>query len=190
MAALPWAAATVVLLALADAGQAALARVFTDAYNRFMQKLPLHGGNAMKPSTGAQAGGAEDTFQLPPLGLGWRQAGLVWRALGSFSVWPFYGALLVLLGAVHWQMAVPWAVSEKAGRDAGAPTVKPAQTVMKTLPLKQGEPLSPQKPATPPPGVRFPPAPQNRFPATRLPGQIATPPKAPDVGGAGGTPAK
>ncbi len=89
MAALPWAAGVIVLLALADAGQAALAGVFTDAYNRFMAKVPLNGGNAMKP----------ECFLLPEPVLGWRQAGLVLRALGSFSVWPFHGALLALLNA-------------------------------------------------------------------------------------------
>ena len=40
MAALPWAAGVVVLLALADAAQVAMAWVCTDAYNRFMRKLP------------------------------------------------------------------------------------------------------------------------------------------------------
>ena len=177
MAALPWAAATVVLLALADAGQSAMARVFTDAYNRFMQKLPLNGGNAMK---------AEDAFALPPLELGWRQAGLVLRALGSFSVWPFYGALLALLVAAHFQMAAPSAAGvQNAGRDAGAPTVMPQNSATTVVP-RQTPFQSPLKPATPPPGVRFPPMPQNRFPATRPPGQSAAPPKAPT---AGGTPA-
>ncbi len=89
MVPLSWAAGMVLLLALADAGQVAMARVFTDSYNRFMQKLPLNGGNAMK---------AEE-FVLPAPELGWRDAGKVLGALGSFSVWPFYAALLALLVA-------------------------------------------------------------------------------------------
>ena len=93
MAALPWAAGVVVLLALADAGQVAMARVFTVAYNRFMQKLPLNGGNAMK---------AEE-FMLPAPVLGWRETGQVVGALGSFSVWPFYGALLALVAVFYVQ---------------------------------------------------------------------------------------
>jgi hypothetical protein len=48
MAALPWAAGVVVLLALADACHVLMARRCTDAYNGFMRKLPLNGGNAMK----------------------------------------------------------------------------------------------------------------------------------------------
>ncbi len=101
MAGLPWAAGVVVLLALADAGQVALARVFTEAYNRFMAKVPLNGG----PSTKAQAAGAEEWLVLPAPALGMRDAGQVLGALGSFSVWPFYGALLALVVAFHVQMA-------------------------------------------------------------------------------------
>ena len=40
MAVLPWVGGVVVMLAMADAGQVAMARVCTDAYNRFMRKLP------------------------------------------------------------------------------------------------------------------------------------------------------
>ena len=93
MAALPWAVVVVVLLAVVDAGQVAMARVFTDAYNRFMRKLPVNGGNAMK---------AEE-FVLPAPELGLQHAWQVLGALASFSVWPFYGALLALLVAFHVQ---------------------------------------------------------------------------------------
>ncbi len=96
MAGLPWAAGVAVLLALADAGQVALARSFTGAYNRFMAKVPLNGGNAPK---------AEEWLVLPAPTLGLRDAGQVLGALGSFSVWPFYGALLALVVAFHVQMA-------------------------------------------------------------------------------------
>ena len=81
------------LLGLADAVQLTMARAFTDAYNRFMRKLPLNGGNAMK---------AEE-FVLPAPELGSQHAGQVLGALASFSVWPFYGALLALLVAFHVQ---------------------------------------------------------------------------------------
>ena len=96
MAALPWAAGVVILLAFADACQVVMARVCTDAYNGFMRKLPLNGGNAMK---------AEECFVLPAPEPGWRQAGQVLGALGSLSVLPFYGALLALVVAFHVQMA-------------------------------------------------------------------------------------
>ncbi len=98
MAALPWAAGVVVLLALADAGQVALARIFTEAYNRFMAKVPLNGGNALK---------AEEWLVLPAPTLSLREAGQVLGALGSFSVWPFYGALLALVVAFHVQTSPP-----------------------------------------------------------------------------------
>ena len=117
--ALPWVAGMVVLMALADAGQVAMARVFTDAYNRFMAKLPLNGGNAMK---------AEEWLVLPPPTLSLRQAGQVFGALGSFSVWPFYGALLALVVAFHVQTSqpgngsarlLPSAATKSAGCSAG-----------------------------------------------------------------------
>lgn len=94
MAALPWVAGVVVLLALADACQVVMGRICTDAYNGFMRKLPLNGGNAMK---------AEECFVLPAPDPGWRQAGQVLGALGSLSVLPFYGALLALVIAFHVQ---------------------------------------------------------------------------------------
>ncbi len=97
VAVLPWAAAVVVLLALADAGELALARVCTDVYNRFMRKLPLNGGNAMK---------AEE-FLLPAPQLGWLDAGRLLGALASLSVWPFYGAMLAFLVAFHIQTSPP-----------------------------------------------------------------------------------
>ena len=78
MAALPCVAGAVVMLAITDACCVAAARVVTDAYNRFMGKLPLNGGNAMK---------AEQCFVLPAPEPGLRQAGKVFGALGSFSVW-------------------------------------------------------------------------------------------------------
>ena len=93
VAMLPWTVGAVLLLTMVDAGQVALARTFTDAYNRFMRKLPLNGGNAMK---------AEE-FSLPAPDLRLRDAGKVFAALGSFSVWPFYAALLALLVAFHVQ---------------------------------------------------------------------------------------
>lgn len=48
MAAWPWVVGVVLLLAVADACQVVMARICTDAYNGFMRKLPLNGGNAMK----------------------------------------------------------------------------------------------------------------------------------------------
>ena len=92
---LPWMVVLMGLLALVDAGQAAMARVVTEAYNRFMRKLPINGGNAIK---------AEE-FVLPVPELGWRDTGKVLAALSSFSVWPFYTALLVLLVGFHVQNA-------------------------------------------------------------------------------------
>ncbi len=71
----------------ADAGWAALVGACTGVYNWFMSNVPLNGGNAMKP----------ENFILPESVMGWRQVGLLLRALGSFSVWPFHGALLALL---------------------------------------------------------------------------------------------
>ena len=113
MAGLPWMAAMLVLLALADACEVALARVCTDAYNGFMRKLPLNGGNAMK---------ADECFVLPPPDLGLREAGQVLGALGSFSVWPFYGALMAMVVAVHVQISppkVPAPAAKAAGCAAG-----------------------------------------------------------------------
>ena len=80
MAALPWAAGVVVQMALADAGQLAMARVFKDAYNRFMAKLPLNGGNAME---------AEEWLVLPPPALSLRQAGRVFAVLVRSPCGPF-----------------------------------------------------------------------------------------------------
>lgn len=56
-------------------------------------------------------------------------------------------------------------------RTAGirAPTAKGPQSTATAVQPRQTPFQSPLKPATPPPGVRFPPAPQNRFPATRPP---------------------
>ncbi len=98
-AALPWVAGMVILLALADACCVALARRAVEAYNRFMARVPLNGG----PSTKAQAKEPEEWLVLPGPDLGIRDAGSVLRALGSFSVWPFYGGLLALVVAFHFQ---------------------------------------------------------------------------------------
>jgi hypothetical protein len=112
MAVLPWVAGVVALLALADACQVLMARLCTDAYHAFMQKLPLNGGNAMK---------AEECFVLPAPEPTWQQAGRVLGALGSLSVLPFYGALLALLIAFHVQMSPPSpsASTASAAKSAG-----------------------------------------------------------------------
>ena len=80
LGALPWVARVVVLLAMADACQAVMARNCTDAYHAFMRKLPLNGGNALM---------AEECFVLPTTEPGWWQAGQVLGAMGSLSVLPF-----------------------------------------------------------------------------------------------------
>ncbi len=214
MGALPWAAGVVVLLALAEAGQVALARFFTEAYNRFMAKVPLNGGNLPK---------AEEWLVLPAPVLGWRQAGLVLRALGSFSVWPFYAALLALLVTFHVQTSPSAAEkSHSAAKPApasvkstvpmsvlSAPTPRPSQPSNATGAFPNGpakppgnstQPRPPQpqntftpgKPATPPAAIRYPgipPArpPQNtNTPPSALPPQNATPPQngAPPANGA------
>jgi len=171
MAALPWMAGVVGLLAVADAGQVALARVFTDAYNRLMRELPLNGGRAVK---------AEDCLLLPAPVLGLRQAGLVLGALGSFSVWPFYGALLALLLGFHYQN------SQAAMQGAPAPP-KVSPGVYSTPPSISGKPkaaglpgqpvrVQPSSPGTP--GGPQPPQPGTRVianPAGRVPANLGVP---------------
>ena len=216
MAALPWAAGVVVLLALADAGQGAMARVFTDAYNRFMRKLPLNGGNAMK---------AEE-FMMPSPELGWRDTGKVLGALASFSVWPFYSALLALLVAFHVQtsQSATQALQSANGKSPSASGVsqsgtKPSSgTVRASLPMnvtsqpatrgaqpRQTPVLSPLKPLQQQPGVRFPVVPPARLPQNGGPMQNGAPQNAnadgvstphlppqngvPQIPNAGGTPA-
>lgn len=177
MAALPWAGSVVGLLALADACQLALARIFTDAYNRFMQKLPLNGGNAMK---------AEDVFQLPPPELGWREAGLVLRALGSFSVWPFYGALLAVVVAFHFQNPPPGPIATSAAppNTKSQPAMKPPQSVTTSVQPRQTPFIFPQKTSPQQPGVRFPTVPPTGYPANRFPVQDSAAPLPPRPGAA------
>lgn len=194
MAALPWVTGVVVLLALADACQAVMARICTDAYNGFMRKLPLNGGNAMK---------AEECFVLPAPHLGWRQAGRVLGALGSFSVFPFYGALLALSMAFHVQASQTVSSASSASNVSVAkampPATKPAQSVnsslhMNVVPLARpasGQPgqapsLSPLKPMQMQPGVRPPAIPPMRFPSNGVPVPNSIPARVPE---AGGTPA-
>ena len=191
MAALPWVAGVVVLLALADACQAVMARICTDAYNAFMRKLPLNGGNAMK---------AEECFVLPAPDLGWRQAGRVLGALGSFSVFPFYGALLALIMAFHVQvLQTVSSASNVSVAKAMPPATKPAQSVNSSLHMNvvpparpaSGQPgqapsLSPLRPVPPQPGVRLPTVAPVRFPANEVRVQSSVPARVPE---AGGTPA-
>ena len=190
-AALLWVMAPVALLAVADACEVALVRRFTDAYNRFMQKLPLNGGNAMK---------AEE-FSLPDPVPGWRQAGQVLGALGSFSVWPFYGALLALLVAFHMQASQLESSSARlltsSATKVSQSQAKPSQgTAKASLPMKvaplsatENSPrqnpamLPPKTPAMPPqqPGTRIVPNQGTRLPITRFPVQNPVlPPKAPN----------
>jgi hypothetical protein len=118
MAVLPWVAGVLVLLAVADACQGVMVRICTDAYNGFMRKLPLNGGNAMK---------AQESFVLPATEPGWRQAGQVLGALGSLSVLPFYGALLALVIAFHVQSAAgQGGLENRAGRDSLSQTARRA----------------------------------------------------------------
>ena len=93
---LPWAAGAIVLFAFADAACVAFARRAAGAYGRFMARVPLNGGNLPK---------AEEWFVPPETDLRMRDAGAVLGALGSFSVWPFYAALLVLVVGFHVQMS-------------------------------------------------------------------------------------
>ncbi len=138
VAVLPWAAGVVVLLALVDAGEVALARVGTDAYHRFMRKLPLNGGNGVK---------AEE-FLLPAPQLGWCDAGHLLRALASLSVWPFYGALLAFVIAFHVQTSPPRpaGVAAKAG-GCCSPSTATVAAVKSTAPAKAGGCCSPASPA-------------------------------------------
>ncbi len=135
-ATLPWVAGAVALLALADACCVVLVRRAVEAYNRFMARVPLNGG----PSTKAQAREPEEWLVLPGADLGIREAGSVLRALGSFSVWPFYGGLLALVVAFHVQTSrsgegsarlLPSAATKSKPLPAthllSAPTPRPAQ---------------------------------------------------------------
>jgi hypothetical protein len=197
MAALPWAAAPVVLLALADACQVVMARICTDAYNAFMRKLPLNGGNAMK---------AEECFVLPLPEPGWRQAGQVLGALGSLSVLPFYGALLALVVAFYVQTAgrgdlengrlgeknaanqaqstvktsLPKTVGPYPPSRGGQPSANGSPSTLQKSPfaptiVQPGQPgqppvLSPLRPVQPQPGVRLAPTPPTRLPVNGGPG--------------------
>jgi hypothetical protein len=167
MAALPWAAAPVVLLALADACQVVMARICTDAYNAFMRKLPLNGGDAMK---------AEECFVQPAPDPGWRQMGQVLGALGSLSVLPFYGALLALVVAFHVQTS-PSDVKPAQPMNGTFPPAKltPATTNTRSAPTAQGSQsvpgFSPPKLAQPQTGVRPPTGTPARFPSNTAPVQ-------------------
>jgi hypothetical protein len=65
-----------------DAYYLGLEHAFRDSYNRFIRKL--------HERTLTQA----DLFVVAPMGRTWLH---LLRSLRSFSVWPFYGALLVLI---------------------------------------------------------------------------------------------
>ena len=188
-AVLPWVAGVVGLLAVADACCVALARRAVEAYNRFMARVPLHGG----PSTKAQAGELAEWLVLPGPDLGIREAGSVLRALGSFSVWPFHAGLLALVVAFYLVgpagSADERAAAAKSSSGPGkplpatsvlsAPTPRPAQTGGNApfpgntakpagtaiLPRQTPPPgFIPAKPGTPPPAVRLPAVPPNRPP--------------------------
>lgn len=79
------AAVPIVLFLLLDAYYLALERWFRDAYNAFVKKL--HAGTAT----------VEDVFVLNPRGSPPRLLQEILIALLSFSVWPFYLTLAVLL---------------------------------------------------------------------------------------------
>lgn len=80
---LAWIALIPTLLFLAlDAYYLALEKAFRRSYNSFIEKL--HGGK-LSPS---------DLYVVEPEG---GLLGLAFRALGSFSVWPFYGTLLLMI---------------------------------------------------------------------------------------------
>ncbi len=132
--ALPWMLGVLALLAVADACCVAMARIGTEACNDFLRKLPLNGGNMPNPSTHAQGKRAEEWLVLPAPDPGLRQAGSVFRALGSFSVWPFYGAMLALVAAFYVQAA------GEAARLAAKTTSRPPQPapVSAALPMKPG----------------------------------------------------
>jgi len=77
---------TVVFLVL-DAYYLALERCFRMSYNTFVNKLT---GGHLKP---------EDVYMVSPEGSVWKE---LIRALGSFSIWPFYTmlALMIVLAKV------------------------------------------------------------------------------------------
>lgn len=137
IALLPWMAGFVVLVALADACSVAMARRAGESYQRFMARVPLNGGPSAKaqggkPSTRAQADRAEDWLALPPPDLRVRDAGLVLRASGSLSVWPFHGALLALLAGFYLHPPQVPTGAQLAARPGGAPATFPNQTITTT----------------------------------------------------------
>ena len=134
MGALPWVAGVVGLLALADACQVVMGRICRDAYNGFMRKLPLNGGNAMK---------AEECFVLPAPEPGWREVGRVLGALGSFSVLPFYGALLALVVAFYVQSSAGMGTGRGEGErgrlgEKGAAKAVQSGAVKTSVPMTVG----------------------------------------------------
>lgn len=72
------AAIPTILFFVLDTYYLALERCFRNSYNGFIKKL--HFGTLV----------AEDLFAMSPSG---SVSKAFWKALGSFSIWPFYGAL-------------------------------------------------------------------------------------------------
>lgn len=70
-----------IVLGLLDAYYLGLERAFRDSYNQFIDKLH------------SKTLGISDIYAIHPEGSVKRKA---FRAIASFSVWPFYGLLLVL----------------------------------------------------------------------------------------------
>ncbi len=153
-AGLPWAAGMVGLLALWDACNVAMGRRAVGAYSRFMARVPLNGGNLPK---------AEEWLVLPGADLGIRDLGCVIRALGSLTVWPFYGALLSLLVAFYLQGPIggeagPQSAvrNPKSAMPAASQPVSVSKAPPSAIRPATPPPVSPFKPVAPPSGVRIP----------------------------------
>lgn len=77
---------TLLFLAL-DTYYLALERCFRQSYNSFIEKL--HGGRIV----------AADLYAVTPTG---SLGGTCFKSLGSFSIWPFYVTLGVMIWAARW----------------------------------------------------------------------------------------
>lgn len=81
--------APIILFCMLDAYYLAMEKEFRDRYNQFVRKL--HAGDVT----------IDDLFVVIPPGQSLLSAKNVWRALKSFSIWPFYLIQVIILLVVR-----------------------------------------------------------------------------------------
>lgn len=87
------------LFLILDTYYLALERAFRNSYNAFVGKL--HSGDLQ----------SDDLYKLAPTGSIYR---LFLACLKSFSIWPFYPALVIMVGVV-WAVMKFWAIPPSGG---------------------------------------------------------------------------